>query len=298
MTAETRPRIGFVGLGAMGAPMARTLLAAGFVVTVFDVDPARSAAFGTDGARVAATLAAVAEAADVLVVMVNNFAQASSALRGDGGAIAALPGEAVVMLTSTVSPAEARELAQEAAACGIGFVDAPVSGGPGRAATGDLTMAVSGVPASVARCQVILNALSSRLYPVGEQVGQALTLKIAHQVLAGIHIAAAAEAIALGERAGIAPEVLLDFVSHSAGNSWMFGDRGPRMVAHAYTPPKSVLAIFVKDLGIVHALGESVGLVMPVSDAAWQLYQRAAEAGMAGLDDSAVIELLRKEGDG
>jgi putative dehydrogenase len=194
---------------------------------------------------------------------------------------------------STIAPAQARELAGHAAARGLGFVDAPVSGGPTRAATGDLSIAISGDPAAVARCQPVLDALGTQQYPVGDQVGQALTLKIVHQLLAGVHIAAAAEAIELGNRAGIAPTVVQDFVMHGAGASWMFGDRGPRMVSGVYTPPKSALAIFVKDLGIVHDLGASVGLDVNVSDAAFALFQRAADAGMAHLDDSSVIEIVR-----
>jgi putative dehydrogenase len=288
--------IGFIGLGAMGAPMTRTLLAAGFTVAGYDVDPARSGALAADGAIVATSPAEAARGADILLVMVQNYAQVTQALLGDSGALAALPDSATVLVMSTIAPAQARELAEHAAARGLSLVDAPVSGGPGRAATGDLSIAISGDPAAVARCQPVLDALGKQQYRVGDAVGQAMTLKIVHQLLAGVHIAAAAEAIELGNRAGIDPAVVREFVTHSAGNSWMFGDRGPRMVAGEYTPPKSALAIFVKDLGIVHDLGAALGVTLTVADAALAQFRRAADAGMAHLDDSAVIEIVRRDG--
>lgn len=289
--------IAFIGLGAMGTPMARTLLTAGFALSGYDADPARSAALVPEGAAAAGSAAAAAADADVLLVMVQNYAQVREALLGPGGALAALPPGAVVLVMSTIAPAQVRELAAATAERDLAFVDAPVSGGPGRAATGDLSIAISGAPGAVARCQPVLDALGAQQYPVGETAGQAMTLKIVHQLLAGVHIAAAAEAIELGNRAGIAPEVVRDFVGHGAGNSWMFGDRGPRMVSGDYTPPKSALSIFVKDLGIVHDLGASLGLTLDVADAALDLFRRAADAGMAHLDDSSVIEIVRREKD-
>lgn len=286
--------IAFIGLGAMGTPMARTLLKAGFTISGYDADPVRAAALVPDGGMVAGSAAEAAKDADVLLVMVQNYAQACQAVLGPEGAFAALPPGATVLVMSTIAPAQARELAEHAAVRELGFVDAPVSGGPTRAATGDLSIAISGNPAAVGHCQSVLDALGKQQYLVGDQVGQALTLKIVHQLLAGVHIAAAAEAIELGNRAGIAPAVIQNFVMHGAGASWMFGDRGPRMVSGAYTPPKSALAIFVKDLGIVHDLGASVGLALNVNDAALALFRRAADAGMAHLDDSSVIEIVRK----
>ena len=289
--------IAFIGLGAMGTPMARTLLNAGFPLSGYDADPTRSAALVPDGATAAGSATEAAKDADVLLVMVQNYAQACEALLGSAGAFSALPPGATVLVMSTIAPAQARELAAHAAERGLSFVDAPVSGGPTRAATGDLSIAISGDPAAVARCQPVLDALGKQQYPVGDQVGQALTLKIVHQLLAGVHIAAAAEAIELGNRAGIAPEIVQNFVMHGAGASWMFGDRGPRMVSGEYTPPKSALAIFVKDLSIVHDLGASVGLPLPISDSALALFRQAADAGMAHLDDSAVIEIVRRSAD-
>lgn len=287
-------KIGFIGLGAMGTPMARTLLKAGIAVSGYDADPARSGALVPDGLTVAGSAAEAAMDADILLMMVQNYPQVRSALIEAGNALAALPAGATVLVMSTIAPAQVREIAEYAAGCGIAVVDAPVSGGPGRAATGDLSIAISGDPAAVARCQPVLNALGEQQYPVGDTVGQAMTLKIVHQLLAGVHIAAAAEAVELGNRAGIAPDVMRDFVMRGAGASWMFGDRSPRMVSGAYTPPKSALAIFVKDLGIVHDLGAAVGLTLDVADAALNLYRRAADAGMAHLDDSSVIEIVRQ----
>jgi 3-hydroxyisobutyrate dehydrogenase len=291
-------KIAFIGLGAMGMPMARTLLTAGFTVAGYDVDPDRSGALAADGLIAGASPAEAASDADVLLVMVQNYAQVTQALLGDAGALAALPPFAIVLVMSTIAPAQVQELAGYAAGRGLALVDAPVSGGPGRAGTGELSIAISGDPGAVARCQRVLDALGTQQYRVGDQVGQAMTLKIVHQLLAGVHIAAAAEAIELGNRAGIDPAVVRDFVLHGAGNSWMFGDRGPRMVSGEYTPPRSALAIFVKDMGIVHDLGASLGVTLTVADAARARYQRAADAGMAHLDDASVIEIVRQSSNG
>lgn len=295
-------RVGFLGLGAMGTPMARTLLAAGFTVTGYDADPARSAALVPDGLVAADSPAGAARGADVLVVMVQNYAQAQDALLGEGGALllgeggafAALPDHATVLVTSTIAPAQARELAEHFAERGIALVDAPVSGGPGGAAAGNLTLAVSGDPAAVARCQPVLDALGPTQYHVGETVGMALTLKAVNQLLAGVHIAVAAEAIELARRAGLPSDTVMDYLAHSAGYSWMLGDRGPRMIAGAYEPPKSALAIFVKDLGIVRDLAATSGLTVPLVEAALAQFQHAADRGLASADDSAVIEVRRE----
>ena len=281
-------QIGFLGLGAMGTPMARTLLTKGFAVTGYDADPARLAALAPDGLGAAESAAGAARGADVLVVMVQNYAQASTALLGDAGAFAALPNGATVLITSTIAPSQARELAAHlvAAARGLALVDAPVSGGPGGAAVGNLTLAVSGDPAAVARVQPVLDALGPTQYPMGDTVGMGLTLKAINQLLAGVHIAAAAEALELARRAGLPAETVMDYLAHSAGYSWMLGDRGPRMIAGA-------LAIFVKDLGIVRDLAAATGLAVPLVETARAQFQRAANAGFAGMDDSAVIESLR-----
>lgn len=288
-------QIGFLGLGAMGTPMARTLLTKGFTVTGYDADPARLAALASDGLGVADSPAGAARGADVLVVMVQNYAQASSALLGDAGAFAALPDGATVLITSTIAPSQARELGAHlvAAARGLALVDAPVSGGPGGAAVGNLTLAISGDPAAVARVQPVLDALGPTQYPMGDTVGMGLTLKAINQLLAGVHIAAAAEALELARRAGLPAETVMDYLAHSAGYSWMLGDRGPRMIAGTYEPPKSALAIFVKDLGIVRDLAAAAGLAVPLVETARAQFQRAADAGFASMDDSAVIESLR-----
>lgn len=287
-------QLGFLGLGAMGTPMARTLLAAGFPVTGYDADPTRSAALVPDGLIAAQSAAEAARGVDVLVVMVQNYAQVQTAVLGEGGAFAALPAGATVLVTSTIAPAQARELADHLAGRGIALVDAPVSGGPGGAAAANLTIAVSGDPAAVAHCQPVLDTLGKTQYHVGAAVGMALTLKAVNQLLAGVHIATAAEALELARRADLPSETVMDYLAHSAGYSWMLGDRGPRMISGEYTPPKSALAIFVKDLGIVRDLATAEGFSVPLVEAALAQFQRAADRGLTGVDDSAVIEVVRE----
>ena len=284
-------KIGFIGLGAMGAPMAAKLVAAGHDVSGFDMRAEARAALQQSGGRAAASAAAAAKGADLLWLMVVTGEQARDVLFASGAA-AALPRGAIVALGCTQAPALALATARELEAMGLQVLDAPVSGGIKRAADGSLTVMCSGAEAVFARARPVLDAMGQRVYDCGREIGLGSTAKMINQLLCGVHIAAAAEALHLAERAGMDTEKMLEIIGVSAGNSWMFGDRGPRMLQDdpAVT---SAVDIFVKDLGIVLGEARALKAGLPLSAAAMQMFLAASGLGHGAADDSQVIRAYR-----
>jgi len=289
--------VAVIGLGAMGLPMA-TRLAEDLTVQAFDPDAARLAEAREQGVVAAATPRAAAADADVVVLAVRDAAQVEAALFGVDGAIdPAATAAQVVVLTSTVGRDAARAVERavhEATDGGVGVVDAPVSGGPARAGAGDLLVVVGADPQARERARPVLGRLASTLTVVGDRVGDGQVVKTINQLLAGVHIAAAAEAIALTRELGLDPEVIVPLLSTGAAGSFMLADRGPRM-AQAYTggaPVRSRVDIFVKDMGLVTELARSAHVPTPLAASAQQLYLMAEQAGLGAQDDSSVVTLL------
>jgi 3-hydroxyisobutyrate dehydrogenase len=293
MTDDRRPRIAVVGLGAMGLPMA-TRLAERFTVTGFEPYAPRRAEAQGQGVAVVSTPAEACANADVALLAVRDQAQAEEALFGDEGVLGSLSAGSAVILTSTIGPDGARDLAERVAAAGHVFVDAPVSGGPVRAGQGDLLIVVGAADEDLARVRPVLEHLASTLTVVGPRPGDGQSLKTVNQLLAGIHIAAAAEAVALARSLGLDPAMVIDVLSKGAAGSFMFGDRGPRMV-EAYAggaEVKSRVDIFVKDMGIVTSAGRRSHVPLPLAAAAEQLFLIAEAAGLGAQDDSSVVTVL------
>ena len=229
-----------------------------------------------------ATPAAACADADIALLAVRDHAQAETALFGPDGVVSTLRPGSPVILTSTVGPDAARDLADKLEAAGYPLVDAPISGGPVRAGNGDLLIVVGATADALAAAQPVLDALSSTLTVVGPRAGDGQALKAINQLLAGVHIAAAAEAIALARGLGLDPAVVIEALSQGAAGSFMFADRGPRML-QAYTggaEVKSRIDIFVKDMGIVTAVGRTSHVPLPLAAAAQQLYLIAEAAGL------------------
>jgi 3-hydroxyisobutyrate dehydrogenase len=291
MSTSTGRRIGFVGLGAMGSGMARACLAAGLTVAGYDIVPAAVAAFAQAGGIAAASPAAAANGADALIVMVLSGEQADAALFGPDGAAAALAPGALVMLCSTVAPAYVRGLQKRLSDLGLLLLDAPVSGGTARAAEGQLSVMASGEHAAFEAAAPLLSAIAANVYRMGDEPGQGATMKLVNQVLAGIHIAAAAEALAFGAKAGIDPNRIYEVIGNSAGASWMFQNRVPHILADDYTP-RSAVAIWLKDLGLVLETGKEMRLPLPLAAVAEQMFVMAAASGYLRLDDSAVVKVF------
>ena len=286
--------VGLIGLGAMGSGMAASLRRAGHKVQVFDVRREVAQAFAKDGGVAHDTLASLGAACDVIVSVVVNAAQTESVLFGDGtspGCAANMKPGSVFVMCSTVDPNWSVALEARLEAMGLQYVDAPISGGAAKAASGQMTMMTAGKPAAYAVAEPFLNAMAAKVYKLGDSAGAGSKVKIINQLLAGVHIAAAAEAMALGLREGVDAAALYEVITNSAGNSWMFENRMAHVLAADYTP-LSAVDIFVKDLGIVLDVARASKFPLPLSSTAHQMFMQASTAGFAKEDDSAVIKIF------
>jgi 3-hydroxyisobutyrate dehydrogenase len=284
--------IGFVGLGAMGAAMARQLVAKQFRVVGYDINEAAADALAAAGGHKAGSVRQAANGADALVVMVVNADQAEQVLFGDG-AVEALADGAPVIVCSTCAPDRAAAMAERCEVAGHPFIDAPVSGGVVGAEAGTLTIMAAAKKPDFAATGDLLRAMGSNLYHIGETAGQGSAMKTVNQLMAGVHIVVAAEAMAFAERAGIDPELALEILSGSAASSWMLKDRGERMIGKS-DAVTSAVDIFVKDLGIVLDAGRAMRMGLPLAAAAHQQYLDVSGAGDGKADDSQVIRAYRK----
>lgn len=287
-------QIGWLGLGAMGRPMAERLLEAGHRLRAFDVDRDALQAWGRlPGALTADSPRETADSADVLAVMVATPAQVDDVLFGADGAAAGLAGGAVVLVMATIGPAAVEQVAARLAEQGVHVVDAPVSGGVARAASGELLVMVSGPDEARAAVGPLLDVVAAKAPTVGTLAGEGQKVKLVNQLLCGVHIAAAAEALAYAEALGLDPGACWDVVRHGAAASFMLDDRGDRMVHGAGEQVRSALDIFVKDMGLVLAAARDSVYPAPLAAAAEQLYLAGRRAGLGRADDSRVIEVLR-----
>ena len=280
-------RVGFVGLGAMGAPMARNLLAKGFAVRGFDMRAEALDELAAAGGERVADAAATADGADLLVLMVVNAAQAAAVLF-DGGALERLPAGKGVVLMATCPPGTVASLAERVGAAGRHLVDAPVSGGVVGARAGTLSIMAACPQAIFDEVRLVLAAMGDKVFHVGERPGQGATVKTVNQLLCGVHIAVVAEAFALAAKVGVDLDVILEIMSGSAASSWILKDRGPRML-EAEPEVASAIDIFVKDLGIVLEAGREAKAALPLAAVAHQLFLATSGRGDGAADDSQVI---------
>lgn len=291
---NTAPTVAWIGLGAMGGPMALATARAGMRVTAYDVFPASLEAVGPDVAA-AASACEAARGADVVAIMVATGPQLQSVLFGEDGIASVLTKDSVLLIMATVGPKAIEEAAAGLEATGARIVDAPVSGGVARAKTGDLLMMVGGAQADVAAVQPLLDAMASNAPVVGSKPGDGQRFKIVNQLLCGVHIAAAGEALALADSMGLDVKQVHEVLGTGAAASFMFGDRGQRMVDAAFDDVRSALDIFVKDMGLVSEAARQVHQQVPLASTAEQLYVRGHREGVGRKDDSIVFQLLRGE---
>ena len=282
-------KVGVIGLGAMGMGIAQSLLRAGFEVHACDVRAETVQALADKGAHAAQSPAALAAQVQALLIVVVNAQQTEAVLFGEHGAASALAPGGVIIACATVAPEFAEALGARLAAMNLRFIDAPISGGAAKAAAGEMSVMAAGAPDAFAACAAIFDAICAKLYRLGEQPGQGSKVKMINQLLAGVHIAAAAEAMALGLRAGCDADALYEVISNSAGSSWMFQNRVPHILKGDYTP-LSAVNIFVKDLGIVLDYAKKSVFPLPLSATAHQMFMQASAAGFGGEDDAAVIK--------
>lgn len=288
------PRIAFIGLGVMGRPMAINLVRAGYDVHGFDINPAAVEAAAQGGVVAASTVEDAARDADVLITMVVNDAQMRAVLFEPGNAAGALKPGATVIGMSTMSRATVQAVAKTLAERGVRYLDAPVSGGEVGAQQATLSVMVGG-PGDVLEAMLpVLRAMGKNVYHVGENAGDGQAMKMINQLLVCVHNAVTAEALVFAEKLGLDTKMVFEIISNSAGNSWMFQNRGARMIHREFEPPKSALAILVKDLGFVVDAADAVAFPLPLGSAAHQLYKAAAAQGWTQLDDSILIRLMEQ----
>lgn len=290
----TLPTVAVLGLGAMGLPMA-TRLAEDLPVRGFDINPARlELAHDAGIIRCASALEAVA-GADAVLLAVRDSAQLADVLFGATGIAPRLARGSIVILTSTVGTDGLAEVVAQLAEFGVDLVDAPLSGGPARAGAGDLLIVVGATPEARDKAQPVLQRLASTLTVVGDRPGDGQALKTVNQLLCGVHIAAAAEALALADALGLDAERTLEALGAGAAASFMLANRGPRALQAYDEEGAEVLSrldIFVKDMGIVTKAARAAHLATPIAAAAEQLYLIGEAQGLGQSDDSAVIRVI------
>ncbi len=287
----TQSNVGVIGLGAMGLGIARSLLRNGFKVHACDVRNEVVQAFASEGGVACASPAEMAAACDIVITVVVNAEQTETVLFGDHGAVAGLRPGSLVIGCATVAPTFAVELGQRLADKGLAYLDAPISGGAAKAAAGQMTMMTSGPADAYAKAEAVLAGMAGKVYRLGDAHGLGSKVKIINQLLAGVHIAASAEAMALGMREGVDADALYEVITNSAGNSWMFENRVPHILNADYTP-LSAVDIFVKDLGLVLDTARTSKFPLPLSATAHQMFMQASSAGFGREDDSAVIKIF------
>jgi 3-hydroxyisobutyrate dehydrogenase len=290
-SSHVAPKLAVIGLGSMGYGMAVSLRRKGFAVSAYDVRPEVSARFAAEhGGQVAASARDAVTGADIVVVVVVNADQTEQVLFGANGVADAMTKGAAIMSCATMAPERARALAASAEAKGLLFVDSPISGGAQRAAEGALTVLASGAPAAMAKVEPALAAMAANIYRLGDEPGIGASFKMVNQLLAGVHIAAASEALVFARRLGLDIARVYEVITASAGNSWMFENRMPHVLDGDYTP-RSAVEIFTKDLGIINDMSRSQKFPTPIASSALQMFLMTAAAGMAKDDDSSVARL-------
>jgi 3-hydroxyisobutyrate dehydrogenase len=290
LMSKVENKVAVIGLGSMGLGMAASLLRTGAVVAGYDPSPAAIEKFGAAGGKVSRSPAEASRDASIVVSVVVNADQTEAILFGESGCAATMPQGSVFVSCATMAPDRARALASRFEATGRHYLDAPMSGGSQRAAEGSLTMLASGSKAAFATARPALEAMTGKLYELGDKPGQGAAFKMVNQLLAGVHIAAACEAITFAAREGLDLIQVYEVITQSAGNSWMFENRVPHILDGDYDP-KSAIEIFVKDLGIVIDMARSSRFPVPIAGAALQMFLMTAAAGMGRDDDASVARL-------
>jgi 3-hydroxyisobutyrate dehydrogenase len=289
----TSNKICVIGLGSMGMGMAQAMLRKGLDVSGSDLNPEAMKRFESMGGGGAAPAARAARDATILVSVVVNAAQTEAVLFGEEGAASAMATGGVIISSATMSPDDARRLAGRAEALGLHYLDAPISGGAARAAAGELTVMASGTPQAFATARPALEAIAATVYELGDSAGTGAAFKMVNQLLAGVHIAAACEAMTFAAKLGLDLATVYKVITASAGNSWMFENRVPHILDGDYSP-RSAVEIFTKDLGIVSDMGRKEKFPLSIAATALQMFLMTAASGMAKDDDASVARMIAR----
>jgi putative dehydrogenase len=293
---STSVSVGIIGAGNMGGAMLARLRECGRAVAMHDIAPARCDEARAAGAEVCADAAAVAARLDdggLLIVAVVDADQTEDVLFGTAGALPALRAGHTVMLCPTIAPDVVERCAARLAEKGVATLDAPMSGGPARARDGSMSLMLAAPQAVLVQHAAVLTDLSSRRFVISERPGDGARTKLVNNLLAGINLVGAAEALALAERLGLDLGTTLDVIEQSSGQSWIGSDRMRRAIAGDLAP-RAHVTLLEKDTGLAVAAGVSVGFEGPLGAHAAAVFRAAHQAGLAELDDAALFQLLRE----
>ncbi len=291
--AQNSRRFVLIGLGAMGYGIGLSLLRAGVAVDGFDLNADAQTRFRAEAGLDRSLKEACGEADGAILVVVN-AAQTEDALFGAQGLADRLKPGAVVISCATIDAQKAVEFEARLASKGIFYLDAPISGGSARAAKGQLSVMASGSPDAFRQAEPALEAMAETVFRLGDRAGPGSAMKSVNQLLAGIHIAATAEAFAFGLAQGVDADQIMQVIPRCAGSSWMFENRGPYIADGDYRP-HSAVDIFVKDLGIVTDTARGAALELPVAAAALARFKEASSNGLGREGDVAVVKLYAQE---
>jgi putative dehydrogenase len=285
--------VGVVGIGNMGGGMALNLLARGWRVRVHDLERGKVDALAVRGAVACPDAATAAAQVPITIVAVVDAAQCEAVLWGEAGVHARSGGLAghTVMLCPTIAPEDVERFAARLAEDGAATIDAPMSGGPQRAADGTMSLMVGCAPAVHASHRSLLEALSSRPFVVGGRPGDGARMKLVNNLLAGINLVGAAEALALAQRLGMDLHTVLAVIEQSSGQSWVGSDRMRRAIAGDYAP-RAQVTLLRKDTALALRAAHDAGFEAPLGAAAHTVFERAFERGWGHLDDAVVLRLL------
>jgi 3-hydroxyisobutyrate dehydrogenase-like beta-hydroxyacid dehydrogenase len=285
-------RIGIIGVGLLGSAVAARLLKGKFQVKGYDTRPEQMKPLHTLGLVAAGSIAEVSADADAVFTVLPTLASVESAIAGTGGLIEAAPRDCTLIQMSTISPDLTRRLARAAAASGLGFLDAPMSGTSAMVERGDCTIFVAGERARTEACRPIFDAIARKTHYVGD-AGVASLAKLATNLLVALNTAALAEALVLGIKGGLAPGVLIDILKDSAAASKMVDIRGPLMASHRFEPQMKV-DLFLKDFKLMLEEGRSLGVPLPLTSVTQQLVAATAAAGRGEEDLAAILTIMEK----
>ena len=280
--------IGVIGPGAMGLGIAQSLLRAGFRVLVRDVNPERNRLASAAGAIVCDSAAAMARETGSVITVVVDAAQTRDVCFGVGGICETMKPDGVVMVCSTIAPADMVSIGAELNARQIQMLDAPISGGPARAAAGTISMMIAGPQTALDQCDAALKAMSDKRFIISHTAGDGARMKLVNNLMAGINLVAAAEAFSLGIKAGLDPKKIYDVVMASSGQSWMAGDRMKRIIDGDRSVTAAV-PILTKDVGLALDFAKSLKFPLPVGGQAHQIFLATLALGHVNEDDNAVI---------
>lgn len=291
VTKQTSLKASVIGLGSMGLGMAQSIAKGGIPVSGFDINPHARMALANNGGTAPNSVKDAAEGSDILAVVVVNAAQTRAVLFGEEGVARAMKEDGVIVSCATMAPNDARQLAHDAEGLGLLYLDAPMSGGAAKAAIGQLTFMASGTQQAFERAKPVLDLIAGKVYNLGNAAGIGSSFKMVNQLLAGVHIAAACEAMTFAARLGLDLDKVYEVITASAGNSWMFENRVPHILEGDYSP-RSAISIFTKDLGIVSDMARQENFPLQIASTALQMFLMTASAGMNDDDDASVARMI------